>query len=120
MFMLTTSADFRLISPGLPAPSRQMSSYSSARESYALHTSGQKRLLAVKYSRASMLPTGRPITITWEPVLEWGLRRMGFILASGSMRQAWACTIWARPISSPRAVTPELRAIFCALNGATR
>ena len=39
--------------------------------------------------------------------------------ASGSVRAACACTIWARPISSPVAVTPEFRDMFCALNGAT-
>ena len=39
---------------------------------------------------------------------------------SGSRRQAWAWTTWARPISPPSRVTNELSDMFCALNGATR
>ena len=39
---------------------------------------------------------------------------------SGSMRQACACTTWARPISPPSRVTNELSDMFCDLNGATR
>ena len=31
---------------------------------------------------------------------------------SGSTPAAWACTTWARPISSPSAVTPLLSAMF--------
>ena len=40
--------------------------------------------------------------------------------ASGSRRQAWAWTTWARPISPPSAVMNELRAMFWGLKGATR
>ena len=38
----------------------------------------------------------------------------------GAMRAASAWTIWARPISSPSGVTPELLDMFWALKGATR
>ncbi len=37
----------------------------------------------------------------------------------GDTRAASAWTIWARPISPPSGVTPELLDMFCALNGAT-
>ena len=67
-----------------------------------------------------MLPTGWPRTSTWLPVSELGLSRMGFIRTSGSSRQAWAWTTWARPISPPARVTNELSDMFWALNGATR
>ncbi len=39
---------------------------------------------------------------------------------SGAMPHASACMIWARPISSPSAVTPLLSAMFWLLKGATR
>ena len=65
-----------------------------------------------------MLPSGLPRTITWQPVSELGLSRMGFIRTSGSSRQAWACTTWARPISRPSPVTNELSDMFWALKGA--
>ena len=67
-----------------------------------------------------MFPTGLPRTMTWQPVSELGFSRMGFIRTSGSRRQAWACTTWARPISPPSRATNELSDMFCALNGATR
>ncbi len=38
----------------------------------------------------------------------------------GAMRAASAWTIWARPISRPSGVTPELLDMFWALKGATR
>ena len=38
---------------------------------------------------------------------------------SGAMPAASAWTIWARPISRPSGVTPELLDMFCALKGAT-
>ena len=38
----------------------------------------------------------------------------------GSSPHAIACTACARPISPPSAVTAELSAMFCGLNGATR
>ena len=58
--------------------------------------------------------------MTWQPVSELGFSRMGFIRTSGSRRQAWACTTWARPISPPSRSTNELSDMFWALNGATR
>ena len=61
-----------------------------------------------------------PMTMTWEPVSLLGLSRTGFIRTSGSMRQAWAWTTCARPISPPSRVTKELSDMFWALNGATR
>ncbi len=39
---------------------------------------------------------------------------------SGSTPAAMACMAWARPISWPAGVTNEFKAMFCALNGATR
>ena len=39
---------------------------------------------------------------------------------SGAMPHASACMIWARPISSPSAVTPLLSAMFWLLKGVTR
>ena len=66
-----------------------------------------------------MVPRGTPPTITWEPTLLVGFRRMGFIRASGATPAASACTTWARPISSPSGVMAELRAIFWDLKGAT-
>jgi len=59
-----------------------------------------------------MLPTGFPNRITCEPVSEFGLSRIGFMRASGSIRHAWACTTWARPISKPSRVTNELSDMF--------
>ncbi len=66
-----------------------------------------------------MFPTGRPLTITCDPVSLEGLSSTGFIRTSGSSRQACACTTCARPISRPSAVTKEFSAMFCDLNGAT-
>ena len=73
-----------------------------------------------KYSRAVLLPRTSPLTMTWEPTSEDGLRRMGFISTEGSTPQASACTTWARPISRPSRVMKELRAMFWLLKGATR
>ena len=71
------------------------------------------------YSSTLILATALPLTITWLPVSLLGLRRIGFIRTSGSRRQAWACTTWARPISPPSLVTNELSDIFWDLKGAT-
>ena len=62
---------------------------------------------------------GLPITSTWLRRSPLGLISTGFIAASGSMPHAAACIACARPISAPDAVTVELSAMFCALNGAT-
>ena len=74
----------------------------------------------LKYSLAGMVPTGSPMTITWEPVSLEGFKRIGFMAARGEIPAAWACTAWARPISKPSSVIKELRAIFWDLKGATR
>ena len=66
-----------------------------------------------------MLVSTSPLTMICDPVSVVGLRRMGFILASGSIPAASACMTWARPISSPSFVMKELSAIFWDLNGAT-
>ena len=66
-----------------------------------------------------MLPTGRPHTITWEPTSSVGFNRMGFIATSGNTLAHSACITCALPISRPSAVTNELFAMFCDLNGAT-
>jgi hypothetical protein len=58
--------------------------------------------------------------MTWEPVCELGFKSTGFMRTSGSIRQAWACRTWARPISPPLLVTKELSDMFWALNGATQ
>jgi hypothetical protein len=57
--------------------------------------------------------------MTWLRVSLPGLSSTGFMAASGSIPAAAACIAWARPISAPSAVTAELSAMFCALNGAT-
>ena len=61
-----------------------------------------------------------PITTTWERLSASGFSRMGFMSTVGSMPAASAWTAWARPISSPSAVTAAFRAMFWALKGATR
>ena len=66
-----------------------------------------------------MVATGTPLTITWEPVSLDGFKRMGFMSTEGLTFAAWACTTWARPISSPSRVMNELSAIFWDLKGAT-
>lgn len=58
--------------------------------------------------------------MTWLPVSLLGLRSTGFIRTSGSAPAAWACTAWARPISSPSRVTWLFNAMFWLLNGAAR
>src|SRR4051812_49935003 len=60
------------------------------------------------------------MTSTWLWRSPGGLISPGFIAAWGSTPAAAACSAWARPISAPVAVTAELLAMFCALNGATR
>ena len=58
--------------------------------------------------------------MTCEPISLVGFSRIGFISTDGSTPAASACTTCARPISSPSFVMNEFRAMFCALNGATR
>src|SRR6266478_1681921 len=60
------------------------------------------------------------MSTTWLRVSASGLRRTGFIRASGRTPAASACRTCARPISDPSAQTPALFDMFCALNGATR
>ena len=118
--MFTMSCLLRFTSPGLPAPSMTIASYSAARESKASFAAAKGGFRSRVYSQNSRFPTGFPRTITWEPVSLLGLSRTGFIRTSGSIRQAWAWTTCARPISPPSRVTKELSDMFCALNGATR
>jgi hypothetical protein len=59
-----------------------------------------------------MFSTGRPSTMTWEPVSDEGLSNTGFMRASGGRRQAAAWVTWARPISRPWSVTQELSDMF--------
>ena len=56
--------------------------------------------------------------MTWLPMSLLGLSKIGFIRTSGSTPAAWACTTWARPISSPSRVTKLFNAMFWLLNGA--
>ena len=110
--MLTMSSRLRLSSTGLPAPSMTMTSKSAARRSYDSLICSLSVRLNWKYSRAGMVATGLPHTITWLPVSLVGFRRMGFMSAKGSMPAASACMAWARPISRPSRVMAELRAMF--------
>ena len=68
---------------------------------------------------ARILPWTTPFTITWLPTSVVGFSKMGFILTSGAIPAAWACTTWARPISFPSAVMKEFSAMFWLLKGAT-
>ncbi len=103
--MFTMSRFLRLTSPGLPAPSITIASYSAASESSASFAAAKGGTRSRVYSQKSMFPIGFPMTITWEPVSLLGLSSTGFIRTSGSMRQAWAWTTCARPISPPLRVT---------------
>src|SRR5882672_1871733 len=60
------------------------------------------------------------MSTTWLRASASGLRRTGFIRASGGTPAASACRTCARPISDPSAQTPALFDMFCALKGATR
>ncbi len=68
---------------------------------------------------AVIVPTARPLTITWLRRSEVGLSSTGFIRTEGSIPAASAWVTCARPISSPSDVANEFSAMFCALNGAT-
>jgi len=53
---------------------------------------------------AGMFLSTLPFTITCEPVLFVGFKRIGFMHTIGLMPAASACITWARPISSPSSV----------------
>ena len=59
------------------------------------------------------------MTTTWLALRVEGLSSTGFMSTCASTPAAAAWKTWARPISSPAAVTAEFNAMFCALNGAT-
>src|ERR671911_2714649 len=59
------------------------------------------------------------MTISWLVRSPVGLSSSGFMAASGTAPAASAWTHCAWPISLPSGVTAALRAMFCALNGAT-
>ena len=77
--IFTISFCLRLISAGEPAPSITMISASSSSFSTAWRISGISFVLYWKYSRARILPTTLPFTITCEPQSSVGFRRIGFI-----------------------------------------
>ena len=81
--------------------------------------SGISFFLYAKYSVALMLPITSPFTMTWDPTLSVGFKRIGFMHTFGAIPAASACITWARPISSPSSVINEFKAIFWDLNGAT-
>jgi iron complex transport system permease protein len=102
--MFTISFSFRLISAGLPAPSITMISAYSSSFLNAFFISGMRVFLYAKYSLAGMFLSTLPFTITCEPVLFVGFKRIGFMQTIGLMPAASACITWARPISSPSSV----------------
>ena len=82
-------------------------------------TSWRRLGLYLWYSIAVMLPMGLPSAMTWLFRSEVGFNRIGFMSTWGSTPAAWACTTWARPISSPSFVAKLFSAMFWLLNGAT-
>ena len=115
------SRSSRLISAGLPAPSRRTTSKRRRRSVSASSTCAKQLRLALVVRRPprggrSAAPSARP----GDPVALLGLSRIGFMATSGSMPAANAWAACARPISWPSTVTNELSDMFWALNGATR
>ena len=77
--ILAISPPRRLTSAGLPAPSTMTRSASAFSLPKLFMTAGNRSDLRVPYSRARMLPTRLPCTMTCAPVSVSGFRRTGFI-----------------------------------------
>ena len=86
------SAASRLISAGLPAPSAMTTSYRRRRSASESRTVASRAGLCSWYSAADRCPTAVPRTMTWLVRSPVGLRRMGFMAASGTAPAARAWT----------------------------
>lgn len=109
---MTMSFSARLISAGLPGALDDDDVVFLRERIERLQNLRHKRLLSrevVPRSEGSLLLAGHDELAS---VAAFGLEQDGVHAHVGAIPHASACMIWARPISSPSAVTPLLSAMF--------